>query len=218
MPKRVILIKGSGFKSGKDTAALFIANALQRNRSRSMYKGMFAFTVKQLTTKLTSEQMVSDFDEDNPSPFKNGSLDFTQEQKEKFLPEWGMTLGRMLQLLATEGMRNGFSEDIHMKAEARRMNRVIEMYDKDTEDITIIISDWRFQNETEIVRYLKGDWILHTINVFRDANIAQAGQGKRDMGHASETAELVHGHDINNNGSILELAELCREFVHAIIE
>jgi hypothetical protein len=224
MKRRIVLIKGSGYKSGKDTAAAFIANELHRGRPRLILKGMFAYTVKKLAESLTGMKMI---DLNTPEkehclrhPFRNPTPDFSQVQKETYLTLWGMTLGRMLQLLATEGMRNNFDKDIHVKAEAIRINNLVDEYAEGYKDITVIISDWRFPNEEKLSDYLIGDWEVHLVEVFRNApdedpNWTGSNTG-RDMMHESESYEMNSGHEISNNGSLLELAEACSQFVKLI--
>tara|TARA_R110000772_G_C13310332_1_gene440637 strand:- start:39858 stop:40538 length:681 start_codon:yes stop_codon:yes gene_type:complete len=225
MKRRIVLIKGSGYKSGKDTAAAFIANELHRGRPRLILKGMFAYTVKKLAESLTQMKMI---DLNTPEqehyiryPFSNPTPDFSQIQKETYLTLWGMTLGRMLQLLATEGMRNHFDKDIHVKAEAIRINNLVDEYAEGAKDITVIISDWRFPNEEQISDYLIGDWDVHLVEVSRDTSDVDAGSWVgdntgRDMMHESESYEMNSGHEISNNGSLLELAEACSQFVKLI--
>lgn len=219
--RRIILIKGTGFKSGKDTAAEIMARLLKdQDKTQKVFKGMFAYTVKQLATRLTGVQMSHVYGiNTDKSPFDNLVLDFTQDEKETYHEVWGMTLGRILQVLATEGMRDNFDEKVHVKAEARRLTDLINRSPFQSQDLTIIISDWRFANEAGLDFFMDQDyhWDVHTVEVRREVN-REEQVGGRDMKHASETNQLHFQHVIDNNGTLQDLKNNVAKFLESIHE
>ena len=70
-------------------------------------------------------------------------------------PFWGMTPRTALQLVGTEGMRQGVRNDVWVKALERRI------LDQDLS--AVAISDMRFTNEVQAVK----DWGGFTVKVFR---------------------------------------------------
>ena len=219
MRNRIILINGSGFKSGKDTAASFIRDHIRENdihnKGRLIIKGMFAYNLKKYVGSITGLEML----EDSMDIWSNQIEDFSQEQKDMIIPSFGMSLGKMLQIIGTEGLREGFHKDVHVLGEASRMNDLLRGCSEDL-DKTIIFSDWRFQNESEIVDHIRemtGEkWDAHYIQVSRD-NVDRSTDS-RSMTHKSEIAKLEYNHEISNNSTLGDLKIDCEAFVNDFIE
>lgn len=120
---------------------------------------------------------------------------YTQEEKNVYLPEWGMTVGEALQKIGTEVMRNNFDENVWVKAAMKQLHS----------DYVYIFSDVRFPNEADAIKErggilikLKGDPAKVRKNT------------SRDVKHASETAlDNYEGWDLvfDNSGTILKLKE-----------
>ena len=219
MANRIILINGSGFKSGKDTAASFIRDQIIENdihnKGRIVIKGMFAHNLKKYVGSISGEEMVTEC----PRKWANAYEDFTQEQKDMIIPAFGMSLGKMLQIIGTEGLREGFAQDVHVIGEASRLSEILKYFPGDI-DKTIMFSDWRFQNEGDVVdhiRELTGEiWDAYYIQVRRDS--VDRSTDSRSMTHKSEVEELDYNHEISNNSTLGDLKIDCEAFVNDFIE
>lgn len=220
---RIIFINGSGFKSGKDTAAAIIRDQIVNldihRKGRMMIKGMFAYNLKKYVGSITGEVM----ERNHHSGWSHVHEDFTQNQKDKFIPAFGMSLGKMLQIIGTEGLRHGFHKEVHVIGEAFRINSFLEGFPEgypEGMDKTIIFPDWRFQNEAGIAKNLQEltgeDWDSYTVQVRRDE--IDRSSDSRSMAHASESANLIYGHEIDNNGSLRDLEITCEAFVNDFIK
>jgi len=125
-----MLIGLSGhIKSGKSTAA-----ALIRKFDPSFEERYFAYKLKFIAAYLTGQDQ---------------TLFETQEGKEGFLEDWGMTRRKMLQQLGTESLRDHFHHDVWIKA-------LFADY-KDNPQCGCpfpnwIISDTRFPNEANAIK------------------------------------------------------------------
>lgn len=96
---------------------------------------------------------------------------YTQEGKNTFMPEWGMTVGEFQQKLGTEAIREG----IHPNA------WIIALFaDYHSQMSNWLITDVRFPNEAQAV--LDRGGLLVRIDGTRLKDI------KRDVSHPSETA------------------------------
>lgn len=127
---------------GKDTAGQILAKNL-RHKGIKVFNLRFAMAVKQCASIMTGEELQIT---DNCS-YDLPQLDFTREQKQKFLPVWEMTLGQFLQRFATEAVRDGLHEDawirtIQSTIESEKMNHLIG-----GNNAVFIITDFRFPNE-----------------------------------------------------------------------
>lgn len=114
-------------KSGKSTAA----NLIRQFKSNFEEK-YFAFKLKYIASYLTGEDQ---------------KLFETQEGKEGFLEEWGMTRREILQKLGTESLRNNLHNDVWIKA-------LFADY-KPTQLCNYpdwIVSDTRFKNEADEIK------------------------------------------------------------------
>lgn len=142
--------------SGKDTLADYIIE-----KQSSFVKKSFAFKLKYMTSFLTGVDL-----EDC----------FTQEGKNIYMPEWGMTVGEFQQKMGTEGMRNGVHEDGWVLS-------LFSEYDPENYEQDWIITDVRFPNEAQAILDRKG--LL--IKLEGDPAKIRA-KSKRNMDHPSETA------------------------------
>lgn len=113
-------------KSGKSTAATLI-----KKYDSSFQEKYFAYKLKYIAAYLTGEN-IRDFE--------------TQEGKEGYLEEWGMTRRKILQQLGTESLRNHFHNQVWVKALFADI--------KPTDNV--IISDTRFSNEADEIKQRGG--------------------------------------------------------------
>lgn len=129
---------------------------------------------------------------------------YTQEGKTKYLPEWGMTVGEILQKLGTNAVRDNLHQDAWVLTALSGI--------KDYENI--IFCDMRFPNEAEAIKAKGG--IL--IRIEGDPQ-KQQGDGTRDDSHPSETAlDNYDGFDfiIQNTGSLDALKGAVQLMLHQI--
>lgn len=139
--------------SGKDTLAAAIVSKKPEYEIRR-----FADKLKLITSILSGTTLPDNY---------------TQEGKNIYLKEWGMTLGEMQQKVGTDAIRVG----LHPQA------WILSLYaDYRPEKSNWIITDCRFKNEALSVRERGG--VL--IRVEGDPNKVRANS-KRDMTHPSET-------------------------------
>lgn len=133
-------------KSGKTTAANLI------KETKIFDEKYFAFKLKFIAAFLTGDD-IKNFE--------------TQEGKEGFLPEWGMTRRKMLQMLGTESLRNNFHDQVWIKAlfadyKPQCKGYCARMKQADDPSCTCeqdcdcmpnwIISDVRFKNEADAIK------------------------------------------------------------------
>ena len=139
--------------SGKDTFAEKLTRQIPELRQKS-----FAFKLKQVTALLTGQKL-----EDM----------FTQEGKNIYLQEWGMTVGEFQQKMGTEGMRQGVHEN----------GWVLSLFSDYTDNSSWIVTDVRFPNEAAAIRNRGG----YLVRIEGDPNKTRASS-TRDLNHASETS------------------------------
>lgn len=164
--------------SGKDTLADYI---VQNNDS--FKKKSFAFKLKYMTSFLTGIEL-----EDC----------FTQEGKNTYMPEWGMTVGEFQQKLGTEGMRKGVHENGWVLA-------LFSEYNPDNYEENWIVTDVRFPNEAQAI--LDRGGIL--VKLEGDPAKIRANSS-RDMNHPSETSLddwKKWNYVYTNDGSLEDLYE-----------
>ena len=171
MEKKIKVLGISGkIGSGKDT----FAEILAKEKKTPVERHAFADKLREVTQLITGESMTK---MDN-LPFFNTVYNYTQEQKNIYLPIWDKTIGGILQTIGTEGMREGFDFDVWIKS-------LYETHWKKCEKLNhiMIIPDVRFPNEADfvikhggIVLRLEGD----PMDVRKNSN--------RDLNHISETA------------------------------
>lgn len=109
-------------KSGKSTAANLI-----RQFKPNFEEKYFGFKLKFISAYLTGEDQ---------------NLFETQEGKDGFLKEWGMTRRHILQQIGTESLRNNFHNDVWIKA----------LFADFKENSNWIVSDTRFSNEANEIK------------------------------------------------------------------
>ncbi len=177
--------------SGKDTLANMIMMKYKLKLGQSIIKKSYAAKLKHISAYLTGLEE---------------KLTQTQEGKNLYLKEWGMTLGEFLQKMGTEGMRQGVHPNGWVLA-------LFSDYDY-TKKIVWIITDVRFKNEAQAVKDRHG--LL--IRIEGDpANIR--ANSKRDINHSSET-DLDNWKDwdviINNKGSLEMLRQQAEAFLYLL--
>jgi hypothetical protein len=119
-----------------------------------------------------------------------------EEFKTTRFPLWGNRTGReILQQYGTDGLRNGFDEDIWVK---------LALYNDDYEPLYIdplrvVFTDMRFENEAEEIKKLGGV----VIRIDRDDAGLSGNQGKHD---SENGLEYYTGWDyiLDNNGTVEE--------------
>lgn len=183
---KVPIISLSGhIGSGKNYIAELIA-------SRSQYNcecHSFADKVRDVTEILTGIKR----EKVENTCFVNDIYNYTQEQKNLYLPTWGITLGEFMQKVGTDVFRNHFDIDTWVKS----------MFDTHVHQCKekghlLFIPDNRFHNEADAV--LKHGGIVIRIN--GDPKGIRANS-LRDLTHESETALDDYKHFsyiINNDG------------------
>jgi len=150
----MIIIGISGkIGSGKDT----VTNSIIKNFKEYKFKNKkFAHYVKKICALLTGINL---------------KVLTNRQTKEKYLEDWGMTVGRMFQLIGTESIRNNLHPDawiLTLVANSKGQN--------------VIISDVRFKNEANYIKNNGG--IL--IRLEGDPKEIRGKDG-RDLNHISET-------------------------------
>ena len=132
--------------SGKDTFANYLV------KTEGYIKVAFADYIREAL------KILFDWNEDN----------FTQELKEKNDEYWKVSPRKMMQELGTEFLRfhcaNLMSQDFNLpngdsyssSFHIKRLNKDINKFFKDNNDVKIIISDIRFQDEVDYVKKIGG--------------------------------------------------------------
>jgi hypothetical protein len=193
METRIVAIHGL-IGHGKDTISLMMARNIVSKRKEKL---SFAFKIKQNVSNITGIPLHSVISRG----YSNTVWDFTREQKETHLDEWGMTLGKMLQIYGTEACRDNIHKDIWVKA---LMNSI-----PTNDDTTIyFITDLRFPNEAEA---LKNAGAL-LVKIVRPDLEKEKG---RDHGHASEQGLPDELFDVivTNDSDLADLEEEAKYIV-----
>lgn len=155
--------------SGKDEFLSYF-NTVRESESAPMFMNRkFADGVKHIAGMLTGLSWVETH---------------TQEGKNKYLPDWGMTMREMQQKIGTDAMRNGLHKDVW----------VISSFAEFAQNSLWAFTDVRFPNEAEAI--LKKEGILIRI----ENNRVDTGT------HLSETSldNWAFEHIIYNNGTLEE--------------
>ena len=166
--------------SGKSTFCEFLSEALREEKQEVEIKN-FADKLKRITYELT------------------GHYGYTQEDKNVFLPDWGRTVGEILQQLGTQVMREHFDKNVWVKATLSNLN----------EETYYILGDCRFPNEVEAVKQRGGI----TIRLEGDPALVRENSN-RDINHLSETSlDNYESFDYiyENNKSLEDLKIFARE-------
>lgn len=164
--------------SGKDTLADLVLKL-----DPSFEKVSFAKKLKEVGAFLTNT---------------NKELWFTQEGKNIYLPEWGMTIGTFQQKLGTDAMRN----NLH------RATWRLALFANIRPSSKWVITDVRFPDEAEDIRNKTG--ILVRVN--GDPKNCRA-TSTRDINHISETAlDTYSNFDLQyeNNKSLADLEKFAK--------
>lgn len=177
--------------SGKDTLANIIMTKYPLRVGEGIVKKSYAEKLKYISAYLTGIEE---------------ELTQTQEGKNTYLKEWGMTVGEFLQKMGTEGMRQG----VHPNGWVLSLYADYRVEDKRT----WVITDVRFKNEAQAIRDRYG--IL--IRIEGDpAKIRE--NSKRDLTHLSET-DLDDWKDwdviMDNKGSLEELRHQAHAFLYLL--
>lgn len=167
-PKLIIGISGK-IGAGKDTAASLIAE-IYHAKSLKTERHAFADKVREIVELLTGKKMACDIN----LPFINEVYNYTQDEKNLFLPEWEMTIGEMLQKVGTDCMRDNLHIDTWVLSCFNRIKHVKDV---------VVIPDVRFVNEAKAIEEVGG--ILIRMN--GDPAGIRA-KSKRDLNHISETS------------------------------
>ena len=170
MKTKIVAISGH-IGSGKDEFAKIMAELSVIGVERHA----FADKVRDITELLTGYKMklINKAGE----PFINNVYNYTQEDKNVFLPIWNKTIGQCLQQIGTEVFRYNFDPDTWVKALIGTANRCAD------DGYIFVCPDCRFPNEADailemggIVIRLEGD----PLNIRKNST--------RDLNHPSETA------------------------------
>lgn len=109
-------------------------------------------------------------------PFCNTIYNFTQEQKNIYLPKFKKTIGELMQYIGTDLLRNHLDEDIWVKT---LFNDT--MKNKIDNGMIIVIPDVRFKNEAKYILDEGG----YLIRLNGDPNKIRENS-TRDLNHISE--------------------------------
>lgn len=172
MAKKGKLLGVSGkIGSGKDTFAELLAYELPNMIERHA----MADNLRLITEIITGVKM--SVTHEMGKPFINKICNYTQEQKNIFLPKFNKTIGESLQLIGTDLLRDNYDTDIWCKA---FFNDVINEKIKDGK--IIIVPDVRFLNEANYIK-LNGGYLIRLVG--DPSNIRK--HSLRDLEHISET-------------------------------
>ena len=169
--KNIVGISGK-IGSGKDTFAEIFAEI----SSIPVERHAFADKVRNVTELIVGYKMI--MTHAKGSPFYNAVYNYTQDDKNFYLPLWDKTIGQCLQIIGTEVFRNNFDVDTWVKS-------LFSTTGKDCVEHghILVVPDVRFPNEADaiierggIVIRLEGDPLGIREN------------SKRDLNHISETA------------------------------
>lgn len=171
-PKTYIIGVSGKMGSGKDTFSEFSAEF----SNIPVERHAFADRLRDITEMLVGHKMA--ITHEVGKPFANAVYNYTQDDKNVFLPLWNKTVGQCLQQIGTDSLRNHFDDEVWVKALFATKGK--ECLEKGH---ILIIPDVRFPNEADailerggIVIRLEGD----PLDVRKNS--------KRDINHISETA------------------------------
>jgi len=194
---QIIALHGA-YGSGKDVVGACISDVL-RERGLTCYNRKFGSAVKRAVWALTGVPMKVVDDKS----YDWAVYDYTREQKAMELPGLGMTLGKMLQIFATDVVRKSINPDtwIHvLKNELESQEFADEVSATPT---VVIITDLRFPNEEMWLESVNSI----NIKVKRPASMLDDILDGRDRSHQSEQDLHDDGFDhiLHNTGTLEEL-------------
>lgn len=184
--KKIIAIHGL-MGAGKDTVGSYIAFIHRLQSKKSIYNQRFAQCVKENVSNLTGIQMSPV----TPHSYHNEIHDFTREQKAMWLDDWGCSLGALLQVYATEAVRDNVHSDAWILALKPKLKEGIN-----------VITDLRFENEVE---WLKEQKAL-LIKVKRDRGVENETRSTEHISESGLPDPHFH-HIIENDGTLKQLFE-----------
>jgi adenylate kinase family enzyme len=175
--------------SGKDTAADFLT------REYGFHKTAFAAALK---ASARSKFGLSEWHTD------------TEEGKRTFIPAWGMTVRRLLQVEGTEATRNFYGTDFWVKR-WEMTYRVLQ--DSGIENIVVV--DCRFEEEAQAILELGG----YVIEITRP-DPTQTGLVGAEAAHSSEAgvSKDLLDFSISNDGSQEDLFRKVRNIMGTLSE
>lgn len=172
--------------AGKDTVGKMLAEQLV---DRWLVENRrFATTVKENISNMTGIAMTPIHD----LPYANQVYDFTREQKEIYLPAWDKTIGQMLQIYATEAVRDHLHEDAWILSLEAKLDRTA----------ISIITDLRFENEVSFLKKKKA-LLIKVIRTADELKLSRDTKHRSEQGLSNEHFDYI----IDNSGTIEELKE-----------
>ena len=117
---------------------------------------------------------------------------YVRQEKEKIDPRWNKSPRELFQIIGSDLLRDRFDEDIFIKSTREKIKKLSQ------EHKIIIVTDCRFENETQLIRDM-GGIVIH----LKRPNI------KRINDHISENPVKIMTGDIElvNNSTIDKLLE-----------
>lgn len=218
--KTTILLINGVIGAGKDTSADYIAQHLkEHDKSIKVYCVRFADKLKEWAEQMSGiQRKILPYEH-----YNDVVVDFTHEQKETFLPLWGMTLRQLLQKFATEGCRDGFDPHIWCKLLAREVIEQIKheqsfAKEVETDRVVFLVPDFRFSNEPQLIEYVKAEFDELDIEQIT-CHIDRPANDKEQSDHRSEKPlSIQFDTHINNEFGLLHLVEECYRVANIIIE
>lgn len=190
MPYKIIGIHGHA-RSGKDTVAKYLAKhtgnlAISDFTDRPYFIIPFAESLKNCAHGIFGVSLYEEVD------------------KEKIIPEWGISQRIILQTLGVS-LRETFGENIFINSLIHKINTRLRLSfcsapGASRSQIYIIIPDVRFQNELDWI-YSQGGTILHIKRPGADGNVGIP----QHISEANLTLKGEHTYVILNDGSLEDL-------------
>jgi ABC-type dipeptide/oligopeptide/nickel transport system ATPase subunit len=170
MKKKIIGISGK-IGSGKDTFAELLAEQLHGKVERHALADKL-----RLITEIVSGIRMTTTHKAN-KPFCNEIRNYTQDQKNIVIKQFGKTIGETLQLVGTDLFRDNYDTDIWVKSFFDE-----ELDDKLNNGKIIVIPDVRFVNEANYILQ-EGGYLIR----LEGDPMGVRENSLRDLKHISET-------------------------------
>jgi hypothetical protein len=171
MKSKIIAISGK-IGSGKDEFAKILAEL----SNIPIERHAFADKVRDVTELIVGQKMSLVFKPGEP--FYNPVFNYTQDEKNIFLPMWNKTIGECLQLIGTDVFRNNFDKNTWIKSLFSTTGKNCLENNR-----LLVIPDCRFPNEADSVVEQGGI----VIRMEGDPKSIRANS-TRNLNHESETA------------------------------